>query len=514
MVRSILIVGGGTAGWIAAGYLARMLGANSPAGVRISLVESADIGSIGVGEGTFPTIRRTLQRMGVSETRLVRECGATFKQGIRFVGWQHDPAARPSHYMHSFQSTRESSGLELLHYWLLGVAGQDSAWAEVNTSQKIVADAALAPKLITNTEFKGPLTYAYHVDAMKLAALLRKVAVESGVQHIVDTIDAVNRAEDGAIRSVGSRYHGELSADLYIDCTGFRAQLIGQALGVPFKSSRSVLFCDTALAMQVPYPDAGGPVASYTISTAHEAGWTWDIGLDSRRGIGYVYSSAHTDDERARQVLSAYVGDAAKDVSVRKIRFESGYRETHWRRNCVAIGLSSGFFEPLEATGIILAEVATATLAKLFPWGGDFEVSARQFNELMSRRYERALAFIKAHYCTSDRRDSEFWRDNRDGKSIPDELHDLLARWRHRPPSEVDFDLNVDLFTEHSWQYVLYGMGYKTDLAPRAGLYKYHDEARQAFAEIRRQADFARRALPTHRELLESARTREFPSHE
>jgi hypothetical protein len=227
-----------------------------------------------------------------------------------------------------------------------------------------------------------------------------------------------------------------------------------------------------------------------------------------------VYSSAHTDDERARQVLSAYVGDAAKDVSVRKIRFESGYRETHWRRNCVAIGLSSGFFEPLEATGIILAEVAAATLAKLFPGGGEFEVSARQFNELMSRRYERALAFIKAHYCTSDRRDSEFWRDNRDGKSIPDELHDLLTRWRHRPPSEVDFDLNVDLFTEHSWQYVLYGMGYKTDLAPRAGLYKYHEEARQAFAEIRRQADFARRALPTHRELLESARTREFPSHE
>jgi len=514
MVRSILIVGGGTAGWIAAGYLARMLGANSPAGVRISLVESADIGSIGVGEGTFPTIRRTLQRMGVSETRLVRECGATFKQGIRFVGWQHDPAAQPSHYMHSFQSTRESSGLELLPYWLLGVAGQDSAWAEVNTSQKIIADAALAPKLITNTEFRGPLSYAYHVDAMQLAALLRKVAVESGVQHIVDTIDAVNRAEDGAIRSVGSRYHGELSADLYIDCTGFRAQLIGQALGVPFKSSRSVLFCDTALAMQVPYSNAEDPVASYTISTAHEAGWTWDIGLDSRRGIGYVYSSAHTDDERAEQVLSAYVGDAAKDVSARKIRFESGYRETHWRHNCVAIGLSSGFFEPLEATGIILTEVAVATLARLFPWGGDFEVSARQFNHLMSRRYERALAFIKAHYCTSDRRDSAFWRDNKDAGSIPDELQDLLARWRHRPPGEVDFDLNVDLFTEHSWQYVLYGMGYKTDLAPRAGLYKYRDEARQAFAEIRRQADFARRALPTHRELLRSALTREFPSYE
>jgi flavin-dependent dehydrogenase len=514
MVRSVLIVGGGTAGWITAGYLARMLGAHSPDGVRICLVESADIGTIGVGEGTFPTIRRTLQRIGISETRLIRECGATFKQGIRFVDWRHDPAAQRSHYMHSFQSTQESSGLDLLPYWLLGVAGQESAWAEVNTPQKIVADAALAPKLITNAQFKGPLTYAYHLDALKLATLLRKVAVEAGVQHIIDTVDAVNLTEDGAIRSVASRNHGELSADLYIDCTGFRAQLIGQALSVPYKSCRSVLFCDTALAIQVPYAEPDDPVASYTISTAHEAGWTWDIGLDSRRGIGYVYSSSHTNDERAEKVLRAYVGDAANGVSARKIQFESGYREVHWHKNCVAIGLSSGFFEPLEATGIILTEVAAATLAKLFPWGGDFEVSARQFNQLMCRRYERALAFIKAHYCTSERRDSTFWSDNIQPESIPDELQDLLARWRHRPPGEIDFDLNVDLFTQHSWQYVLYGMGYKTDLAPRAGLYKYSEEARQAFAEISRQADFACQALPTHRTLLQSALTREFPSHE
>jgi flavin-dependent dehydrogenase len=491
-----------------------MLGAHLPAGVRITLVESADIGTIGVGEGTFPTIRRTLQRMGVSETRLVRECGATFKQGIHFANWRHDPATQSSHYMHSFQSSQVPSGLELLPYWLLGVAGQDSSWAQVNTPQKIVADAALAPKLITNSEFKGPLTYAYHVDAVKLAHLLREVAIESGVQHIVDTVDAVNRSEDGAIRSVSSRAHGELSADLYIDCTGFRAQLIGQALGVPFKSCRSTLFCDTALAIQVPYPDLDGPVASYTISTAHEAGWTWDIGLDKRRGIGYVYSSSHTDDDRAETVLREYVGKEGDGISARKIQFESGYRENHWHKNCVAVGLSSGFFEPLEATGIILAEVAVATLAKVFPWGGDFDVSARQFNKLMRRRYERSLAFIKAHYCTTARRDSSFWRDNLEARSIPDELHDLLARWRHRPPSEIDFDLNVDLFTEHSWQYVLYGMDYATDLKPRAGLYKYYEEARHAFAEIRRQAEFACHALPSHRELLQTATTREFPSHE
>jgi flavin-dependent dehydrogenase len=512
MVRSVLIVGGGTAGWITAGYLARLLGAASPSGVRITLVESPDIGVIGVGEGTFPTIRRTLQRIGVSETRLVRECGATFKQGIRFVDWRHDPAERRSHYLHSFQSTDESSGLDLLPYWLLGAAGKDAEWAEVNSPQKAVADAALAPKLITHSEFKGPLTYAYHVDAVKLANLLRKVAVEAGVQYVLDTVDAVSLREDGAIRAVTTRKLGELRADLFVDCTGFRAQLIGQALEVPNKPCGSALFCDTALAIQVPYDRPEEPVASYTISTAQEAGWTWDIGLDTRRGIGYVYSSSHTTDERAEEVLRAYAGKAANGMSARKMPFNSGYRETHWHKNCVAIGLSSGFFEPLEATGIILAEVAAATLARVFPWGGDFAVSARQFNQQMARRYERALAFIKAHYCISARRDTAFWRDNAEAASVPDELQDLLARWRHRPPSAFDFDLNVDLFTEHSWQYVLYGMGYQTDLAPRAGLFKFHEEARSAFAEIRRQADFACRSLPTHRQLLRTALTHEFGS--
>jgi 2-polyprenyl-6-methoxyphenol hydroxylase-like FAD-dependent oxidoreductase len=510
MPRDVLIVGGGTAGWITAGYLARMLGANSPAGVRITLVEAADIETIGVGEGTFPTIRRTLQRIGISETRLVRECGAAFKQGIHFVDWRQDPATQRSHYMHSFQSTDAASGLDLLPYWLLGVAGHDTAWAEVNTPQKLVCDAMLAPKLLSHSEFKGPLTYAYHCDASALASLVRVAAIEAGVMHVVDTVENVNLREDGAIQSVSTRDHGDLGADLFIDCTGFRARLIGQALGVPFRSVRSSLFCDSALALQVPYDSPDSPVASCTISTAQEAGWTWDIGLRTRRGIGYVYSSSHTDDARAQEVLRRHVGAAAEGASVRKIRFEAGYRETSWRKNCIAIGLSSGFFEPLEATGIILIEVAAAALVRLFPWGGELEVAAKQFNRLMCRRYERTVAFIKAHFCLSARRDSSFWRDNADAQSIPDELQELLARWRHRPPGEIDFDLNVDIFTESSWQYVLYGLGYETDLTPRAGLFKYHDEAKEAFAEIRRQARFACRSLPTHRDLLQMAQTRQF----
>ena len=513
LIKQLLIVGGGTAGWITAAYLARTLGAQSPDGVQITLVESADIGILGVGEGTFPSIRTTLKRIGVDEASLIRECSASFKQGAKFAHWRHAPGqsrGAPDHYLHAFQVSQEPSGLDLLPYWLLGVAGDNVNWDEVNTPQKRVADACRAPKLITHSDYLGPLGYAYHFDAVKLAHFVRKQAIASGVRHIVDTVDAVNLTEDGAIGSVTTREHGVLSADLFVDCTGFRAQLIGAGLGVPYKSCRSVLFCDTALAMQVPYERPDSPIASYTISTAHDAGWTWDIGLHSRRGVGYVYSSAHTDETAAERTLRAYVGPAAEGLAVRKIGFNAGYREINWRKNCVAIGLSSGFFEPLEATGIMFTEIAAVTLTNLFPWGGDLEVAAEQFNERMRRRYERALDFIKLHYCLSERRDSQFWRDNVEPGTIPDSLHQLLRRWRHRPPGSIDIDPNVDIFPETSWQYVLYGMGYKTDLGPRARVLKYHDEAREAFAEISRQANFACRTLPTNRALLDAAHTRRF----
>jgi len=515
MMKRVLIVGGGTAGWITAGYLARTLGAHAQDGVQITLVESADIGILGVGEGTFPTIRKTLRRIGVDEGALVRECGTSFKQGAKFVHWRYPPGrGMPDHYLHSFQVTQEPTGLDLLPYWLLGVAGENINWDEVNTPQKRVADANRAPKLIDHLDFEAPLNYAYHFDAIKLAGFLRRQAMLSGVRHLIDTVDQVNLTEDGAIRSVTARAHGELEADLFIDCTGFRAQLIGAALGVPYKSCRSVLFCDTALAMQVPHERADSPIASYTIATAHESGWIWEIGLDNRRGIGNVYSSAHTDDARAEDILRGYVGKAAEGLTARKISFQAGYREINWKKNCVAIGLSSGFFEPLEATGIVFTEVAAVMLSNLFPWGGDLEVAAKQYNEIMRRRYERALDFIKLHYCISERRDSQFWIDNVAGASIPDSLQELLCRWRHRPPSSIDIDQNVDLFKESSWQYVLYGMGYKTDLRPRAGALRYHVEARAAFAEIRRQAEFACRTLPTNRELITAAMSRAFGPRE
>lgn len=509
MMKRVIIVGGGTAGWLSAGYLAKRLGADLPGGVAITLVESKEIGILGVGEGTFPTIRKTLATIGVDEAEMIRRCGATFKQGAKFAHWRHAPGTgRHDHYLHSFQNTEDRGGLDLLPYWLLGLAG-DENWDEVNTPQKKAADAHRAPKLPSHPDYVAPLNYAFHFDAVTLAQLLRDQGIANGVTHLIDTVGEVLTGEQG-IAGVRTAANGVLTADLYIDCTGFRAELIGKALGSPYRSCRDVLFCDTALAIQVPYSTEDAPIASYTISTAQEAGWIWDIGLDRRRGIGHVYSSSHTDDARAEAVLRDYVGPAGERLETRKIRFEGGYREINWVKNCVAIGLSSGFFEPLEATGIVFAEVAAAMVANLFPWGGDFETSARQFNHIMRRRYERALDFIKLHYSISQRRDSDFWRDNVDPSTSRDSLHELLDRWRFRPPTEIDIDANVDIFAEPSWQYVLYGMGWKTDLSAKAGAYRYHDDARAAFAEVQRQADYAIRTLPSNRELVRYAQTAGF----
>jgi tryptophan 7-halogenase len=505
-VKDVLIVGGGTAGWITAGYLARMLSADTPNGIRITVVESADIGIIGVGEGTFPSIRKTLKRIGIDESDLVREANATFKQGIRFVDWRHAPGSgQKDHYFHPFQVANQSDGLELINYWLLGVAG-DVNWDEVNTVQKAVSDAALSPKLITHEQYAGPLNYAYHFDAVALARLLRKKAIELGVHHVVDTVLGATLSADGSIDHLTLEKTGTLKADLYVDCSGFRAQLIGEALGVPFQSCRDQLFTNSAVAMQVPYGAADTAIPSYTIATAHDAGWTWDIGLNERRGTGYVYSTDHTSDDQAEALLRRYVGKDGDGVSARILRFEPGYRRTQWHKNCVAIGLSCGFIEPLEATGIGFAEIAALILTNLFPFAGNFETCARQFNAIMVKRYEHVVDFIKLHYCLTERRDQAFWQDNVAASSISDSLKERLDRWRHRAPSFMDVDLNHDIFTEANWQYVLYGMGYQTDLSHQAQSFKFYDDAQGAFADIRKQAEYAKTIMPRHRDLIDMVR--------
>jgi tryptophan halogenase len=447
----------------------------------------------------------------MDEARFLRECSATFKQGVKFVDWVRPRGAnapgQPDHYFHPFNTpSQRPGGPDPLPYWLLGAAEglpDGNAFAAVATMQKRIADASHAPKRASDGDYLGPMNYAYHFDAGKLAALLATHAKSLGVAHVLATVERVELDEDGAIAAVHTRERGALRAGLYVDCTGFRAALIDGALGSRKKPLADVLFVDRALAMQVPYERPDAPLPSYTISTAHEAGWTWDIGLQQRRGIGYVYSSRHTDDARAEAVLRGYIGPGTEGLAPRQLKLDIGYRETQWIRNCVAVGLSAGFLEPLESSGIGLIETAAYLIGFLFPADGNFEPAARQFNEMMKARFERVVDFLKMHYALTQRTDTAFWTENADPASWTPTLRDRLAQWRCRPPHRMDFIVDLEMYPPSSWQYVLYGMEYSTDLSVTRGAWPRMDDARREFQAIAQVARHALADLPPHRALVE-----------
>lgn len=504
--RNVLIIGGGAAGWLTAAYLANTLGTEKTGGPRITLLESSEIGIIGVGEGTFPTIRNILRGIGIEEAEFMRESQATFKQGIRFDDWETAPVnGVHSHYVHPFESPYwGKEELNLLPYWLIQDPATRLPFAEAVTFQTRIADAKLAPKRLHQGNYAGPLNYAYHFDAAKFAALVGRQAKALGVHHLNGTLNDVVLDETGAIDHIVSDQQGGLRADLYIDCTGFRAELIGKAMQVPFKPIHDVLFTDRAITCQVPYAKADSPLESYTISTAHEAGWTWDIALPTRRGVGYVYSSRHSSDDRAEEVLRAYVSRGSSDgseITTRKIQFEAGYRTSQWVRNCVAVGLSAGFLEPLESTGMVLIESAVNKIAEFFPHQGPVDASAAIFNDLMVKRYETIIGFIKLHYCLT-KREEPFWRDNTDPATIPPRLRELLALWKYRPPSRYDFVLDHESFAYFSYQYILYGMNFHTDYQAAAGALPMKDKADQIFARVQMFGEQAAKDLTSHRALL------------
>jgi len=311
--------------------------------------------------------------------------------------------------------------------------------------------------------------------------------------------------EDGDIAAVRTRDTGRIAGDLFIDCSGVAALLIGGAYGVDFIDRSGELFNDRALAVQVPVAP-GSAIASQTNATAHAAGWIWDIGLPTRRGIGYVYSSAHSADDSAEVELRNYIAQTGGPKgcgSPRKLSFNPGYRETFWHRNCVAIGLSAGFIEPLEASALALVELSANMLSDELPATRDaMDIAARRFNDAFIYRWERVIDFLKLHYVLSTRTDSAFWRDNVRPESIPDRLSEQLALWRHQPPSRYDFHRVEEVFPSASYQYVLYGMGFRPE--PRATA-RRADDADRADVYFREAAALTSKmlpALPTNRELI------------
>lgn len=504
--KKVVIVGGGTAGWITANAIAAEARQTSGGGIRIVLVESPDIPTIGVGEGTWPSMRMTLNRIGLSEDRMVRACNASFKQGTRFFGWSRGDDA--DEYIHPFSLPVEYASINPAMHWL--GRNETTPFSRFVTPQATVIERGLAPKQAATPPYAFVFNYGYHLDAGRFAALLCRHAVaELGVTHIKgNVVEIENRPGgdiDGVLLDTGERVGG----DLFVDCTGQRALLLGQHQGIGFTSVRDLLFNDTALVMQIPYARPGDAIASATSATAQRAGWIWDIGLTSRRGVGYVHSAAHVEGDEALDTLVGYAartspGVAVDTLDIRTITFDPGYRDTFWHRNCVAVGLSAGFVEPLEASALALIEQSAWAIATQFPRDRRImDVVASRFNAKMHYHWERIVEFLKLHYAVGGRGEP-YWRDHRAPGSSPPSLIDKLTLWQQQPPWHDDAPRIDELFPSASYQYVLYGLGFRPSYsgAARGDAGRTREQADRAFHDTRAKAQRAVQLLPTNRALL------------
>ena len=503
-VTKVVVVGGGAAGWITAGIIAAEHDARLETGIDVVLVESPDVATIGVGEGTWPTMRETLRKLGISETDFIRDCDASFKQGTRFDRWHtggpDDVYYHPFTLPHGYLKTNLAASWQALRDRI--------SFADAVGVQSHLCANNLAPKQGATPEYAAVANYGYHLDAGKFAGLLQRHCTRIlGVEHILDHVTSINADAEGDIASVRSKDHGDIHGDLFIDCTGFASLLLGKHYDIPFVSRKHNLFIDSALAVQVPYPDQNSPIASQTISTAQTSGWIWDIGLSSRRGVGYVYSSAHTTDEKAEDELRSYIepamGQDAGSVSLRKISINPGHRQKFWHRNCVAVGMAAGFLEPLEASALVLVELSAQMISEQLPATRDtMAIVARRFNDKFLYRWDRIIDFLKLHYVLTQRTDSEFWVDNRHEDSVPESLQELLTIWRHHFPWRRDFDQVDEVFPSASYQYVLYGMGFRTEPAATTRRSVNAEEAARLFQENAEKTRKLLAGLPTNRDLI------------
>jgi tryptophan halogenase len=469
-----------------AAALARVLGPR----LSITLVESAEIGIVGVGEATIPAIAQFNKLLKIDENDFLRQTQGTFKLGIEFVDWYEKGHA----YMHAFGPVgRDLAYIPFHHYWFKDQATAGSLWDY--SFNWLAAKQSRFSRLerIADTPLAG-LTWAFHFDASLYAAYLSRLAQANGVRKVEGIIAEVLQAPDGDVRALRLKDGRELTGDLFIDCTGFRGLLIEQALKTGFEDWSHWLPCDRAWAV----PSANtSPLLPFTRSTALDAGWQWRIPLQHRTGNGHVYCSSFTTDARAQEQLLANL-DAPALAEPRLIRFTTGRRKLMWNRNVICMGLSSGFVEPLESTAIHIIQVSIQRLILLFPHLGDCDERRREFNRATITEYEYIRDFIILHYHANNRVGEAFW-DGCRKMAIPDSLRHKMELFRE---TASIFSSSEDLFQMTSWLQVMWGQGVRPRgvhpfveaIAPhdRAG---YLRDLRGLFAQAVQQ-------LPGHAEFI------------
>ena len=478
-IRKVIIAGGGTAGWMSAALLSRTLGKV----LDIQLVESDVIGTVGVGEATIPTLVRFHQLLKVKEQEFMAATQATFKLGIGFESWRDVG----EDYIHSFGDTgRDHWSAGFQHFWLKGrQRGLAGDFGDYCLELKAALESRFA-------HIPSPgINYAFHIDATLYAQYLRRFSEKLGVRRVEGKIVEVGtHAESGYIESLTLDSGQRLEGDLFIDCTGFHGLLIERTLNTGYEDWSHWLPCNSAVAVQT---RSVGPAIPYTRSIAREAGWQWRIPLQHRTGNGIVYCNHFVDDDRAKSTLEDNL-EGESLTEPRTIRFRPGSRREHWRRNCVAIGLSSGFIEPLESTSIHLIQRGIIRLLQTFPLNGIKQSDIDEFNQQTRFELEHIRDFIVLHYKVTNRRDTPFWLHCR-RMEIPDSLRHRIDLFRE---TGRVFRVPTELFAENSWIQVMLGQG----IVPE----QYHpvvdvmsdDELDRFLREIKSRVDNAVAQLPQH----------------
>ncbi|MXO49788.1 tryptophan halogenase [Erythrobacter gaetbuli] len=477
--RRVVIAGGGTAGWMAACALARTMGKT----IELTLVESDAIGTVGVGESTIPPLVKYNQLIGIDENTFMRETQATFKLGIEFENWKVDGEK----YFHSFGATgRDHWSAGFQHFWLHGLTkGHTESFDDYCLELK----AAYAGKFAHLPENR--INYAYQLDATRYAAYLRREAEAHGAMRKEGKIARVELdGENGNIAALHLEDGSRIEGDLFVDCTGFRALLIEGALHVGYDDWSHQLPCDRAIAVQT---ESVRPPIPYTRAIAHDSGWQWRIPLQHRQGNGIVYCSRYlSDDEAEARLLSSVEGETCSKPN--RIRFVTGARRKQWHHNCVAVGLSSGFMEPLESTSIHLIQRAVLRIIRMMPFGEIAQADIDEFNDQQLTDMEQIRDFLILHYKATERRDSPFWRQCAD-MEIPESLAHKIELFRE---TGRVFRRDEELFAENSWVQVMMGQGIMPKTYHPVATKMSEEELTRFLAMIRENVARTVAGLPEH----------------
>ncbi|MDP9123586.1 MAG: tryptophan 7-halogenase [Pseudomonadota bacterium] len=482
-VKHIVVVGGGTAGWMTALLLST---SKFGARLKVTVLESPTVGVIGVGEGSTPWLRGFFDSLAIDESEWMPACNATYKSGITFDGWSTRPGYES--YFHPFPSMLDSlttpQFLRNVHARLNG-ADVHAHPDRFFMSQRVAVEGR-APR--PAHEFPFDIGYGYHFDATLLGAFLHAKALARGVEHMARDMNSATLDERGDIRALELDGGDSLAADFFVDCSGFASLLVGQALKTPYVSFSDMLFNDAAIAM--PTPDDDGPLMSQTVSTGLKHGWAWRLPLTSRFGNGYVYSSAHVSADAAETELRTHLGLLDADVPARHLKMRVGRHAKHWNRNCVAIGLSQGFIEPLEATELLFVQRAAASFVDVLERGDLGDALQAAFNDGLNARVDGVRDYIVTHYKSNTRTDTDYWRANAANNALSEPLQLLLRTWLSSQPIAPGIE-NGTFGTgcaTLSWYCLLAGVGLFPEVRQRG--------ANEAGADLAGIDDLIQRSTP------------------